>query len=418
VTRTFASTETREGNWQDVTNEKGVTTRLLSAPNDVYRHVDYASDVTKRPPGKWRPPTNYSRSVEQGAVCPFVSFSAWQMRYKSNHKLYRNFEGRFYDSGCPLDAALPSYNPVFRDRAITKALAQLKSQKVNLAVAFGERKRTAEMITDSVVKIRKAVRSARRLDFSNSLRHLAGVKEKSRSRRAKLRPADDREVSSGWLEIQYGWKPLLSDVHGACEELRRNDERHPERYTCSVKGSASSGRQVSYEYRPQITWPNGQGIRWKCHRRTRSRESAFVRLDYVLANPTLATLAQVGITNPLEVAWELVPFSFVADWFIPVGSYLGSLDAALGWDFLGGSVTQVSKRTRAGRAFLLDFPINSSHYAVPGSFNSEWASHYRAKMDRTTYSSSPIPGLPRLEKDPVRGLRLANAIALLGQAFR
>lgn len=33
-------------------------------------------------------------------------------------------------------------------------------------------------------------------------------------------------------------------------------------------------------------------------------------------------MAQLGLLNPEIVAWELLPFSFVADWFIPIGSYL------------------------------------------------------------------------------------------------
>jgi hypothetical protein len=148
------------------------------------------------------------------------------------------------------------------------------------------------------------------------------------------------------------------------------------------------------------------------------RESAYVRLDYVLANPALASLAQAGITNPLEVAWELVPFSFVADWFFPVGAYLGSLDADFGWSFKGGSVTRVMKRTVTGWSSFSRTAITPGMYGVDGSFSAPKASHYRAKMDRAVYASSPIPDLPRLEKDPVRGLRVGNAIALLAQAFR
>lgn len=39
-----------------------------------------------------------------------------------------------------------------------------------------------------------------------------------------------------------------------------------------------------------------------------------------------ARLAPYGLTNPLLTAWELVPFSFVADWFVNVGDTIASLD--------------------------------------------------------------------------------------------
>jgi hypothetical protein len=47
----------------------------------------------------------------------------------------------------------------------------------------------------------------------------------------------------------------------------------------------------------------------------------------------------LGLTNPLAIAWELVPFSFVLDWLVPVGTWLQSLDATLGVKFVGGCRT-------------------------------------------------------------------------------
>lgn len=43
-----------------------------------------------------------------------------------------------------------------------------------------------------------------------------------------------------------------------------------------------------------------------------------------------------GLLNPLSVAWELMPLSFVADWFLPIGSYLSGFDANLRFDVTSG----------------------------------------------------------------------------------
>jgi hypothetical protein len=40
----------------------------------------------------------------------------------------------------------------------------------------------------------------------------------------------------------------------------------------------------------------------------------------------------LGLINPAVVAWELVPFSFLVDWFIPVGKFLDSWTDQLGYD--------------------------------------------------------------------------------------
>jgi hypothetical protein len=49
-----------------------------------------------------------------------------------------------------------------------------------------------------------------------------------------------------------------------------------------------------------------------------------------LSSPHLSELQQLGLTNPALVAWELVPFSFVFDWFIQVGDWLTGLTALQG----------------------------------------------------------------------------------------
>ncbi len=46
--------------------------------------------------------------------------------------------------------------------------------------------------------------------------------------------------------------------------------------------------------------------------------SSRVRVD----NPNLFLASRLGLTNPAAVAWELVPYSFVVDWFVNVGDYL------------------------------------------------------------------------------------------------
>jgi hypothetical protein len=38
----------------------------------------------------------------------------------------------------------------------------------------------------------------------------------------------------------------------------------------------------------------------------------------------------MGLTNPAVVAWELVPFSFVVDWFVNVSEFLGQFDEFIG----------------------------------------------------------------------------------------
>lgn len=43
---------------------------------------------------------------------------------------------------------------------------------------------------------------------------------------------------------------------------------------------------------------------------------------YTVENPLYRILSSVGLLNPAAIAWELVPLSFVFDWFYNIGDFL------------------------------------------------------------------------------------------------
>jgi hypothetical protein len=51
-------------------------------------------------------------------------------------------------------------------------------------------------------------------------------------------------------------------------------------------------------------------------------------------------LSNHDLINPLSIGWEVIPYSFVVDWFAPIGNTLSSLTATAGLDFLGGYGSQ------------------------------------------------------------------------------
>lgn len=141
----------------------------------------------------------------------------------------------------------------------------------------------------------------------------------------RVRPQTLRKDASGaWLEWSFGWVPAYQDIHSAIDNMYASPAITPVRV--STKGNSMNFHQSSY--RPHDGW-GSYNIR---------RENHLVYQQYgacgcsgVVENPALALASSLGLTNPTHVAWDAVPFSFVVDWFIPVGNALKSIDAFYGF---------------------------------------------------------------------------------------
>lgn len=190
-------------------------------------------------------------------------------------------------------------------------LGKIADTKVNIAVSLAEASKTSDMILSMAKRIDSAYRAFRRGNF----RKVAKV--------LNLTPGT---VHKNWLEYKYGWTPLLMEVKGAAEFFA---QQHVERKPRFV---AKSHRERKFNTSRSVAY-TAYGWSTPSHSYTEQVESVYTYKAKVwceLTNPHMSALQQLGITNPLLIAWELVPFSFVFDWFIQVGDYLEGLTALHG----------------------------------------------------------------------------------------
>lgn len=140
-----------------------------------------------------------------------------------------------------------------------------------------------------------------------------------------------------------------------------------------------------------------------------------VRLDYVLDRAALKSLTAIGLMDPASTAWELVPWSFVVDWTLPIGDWLSSLSATLGLSFRAGSYTYISKFNgvaRVDRERVRFDGYDQFYGQVTGT-----APVQRMRMNRVTYNGTPFP-LPSFKSPFTSAKRAANALALAQQNLR
>lgn len=158
-----------------------------------------------------------------------------------------------------------------------------------------------------------------------------------------------RRFSSTYLEFHFGWSPLMKDIYDAMEVF--DNPIKPHRIKTSAHGVFPGPFNVNTV--TQDSW-------WTYYEYREGTYEQTVKLqaDLVITNLNLAMMQQVGLANPAKIAWELVPFSFVLDWFVNVGDYLGSLTDFAGVELLNAHRTIFTRY--AGSGYKYNIPFNPS----------------------------------------------------------
>jgi len=297
-----------------------------------------------------------------------------------------------------------------KNRAFMRLGKQASAVKVNLAQFFGERRQTANLLADTARRIASAASALKHADlrtFQKAL-SLSGAQTRTVTqswKRVQDTPINHR-VANHWLEYVYGWKPLLSDLYAGAEYLasRMHD---PPKTSGLVEASASKNVQVSI---PIIR--NGSGA-IRVARLSTHKVGVKAAMLYTLQSEARSVLAQTGISNPLLLAWELLPYSFVVDWFLPVGNYLESLTTFDGFDMTAGYVTTLESSTSARDVYF------DQDYSYPTKwvFEDGRVTLAACRLHRTTETLDYVPVL----KSPIGGeplSRFLTASALLTNIFR
>lgn len=188
-----------------------------------------------------------------------------------------------------------------------------------------------------------------------------------------------------WLAYSFILKPTLGTVYEAASEAFRNAQS-----TRLVKARGKSLLDVDF------VLPNGHHVVGNHSVRTE------IGAEMYCADPSVPqNAARFTSLNPLSIAWELMMFSFVVDWWWNVGGYLRSLESAVAFNsaFRSGYST-VTIRSWMGTQFEL----------APNYGHVKGAWRYQS-LSRTALSSMPFPRRPVVRFDT--GWRQAVHIAAL-----
>lgn len=187
------------------------------------------------------------------------------------------------------------------DYLVRKIYSKIANKKVHIGNMLAERHQTWSLLKESIQRLRALINLKKKVLQTS----LHAVK-------------DPNWLSGEFLKFKFGAEPLANDIIELSKLV--NDEGKELGPIVAVRSNVK--RHLSFDI---------DGVQFD-GRVTMSRVYKFTTRDTAIAN-----IQSLGLINPAEVAWEVTPWSFVIDWFLPVGAWIESHTAALGMQFLTGT---------------------------------------------------------------------------------
>ncbi len=305
------------------------------------------------------------------------------------------------------DASLDTSVSASQQNAVLqKLLTKIKGHDFDLGVELGQMRQTVSLLSGNLGKLGRAAVALKRGDFVSAARQLG-----ARSRSTNLKGND---ISGRWLELQYGWLPLLSSSFEAAKAFE----------------SMSNGpRRTTFEASVSTTRTSNELSLSPGNFSAKCQGKLTRRLKYEMYEEMSAP-RQLGLADPASILWELTPWSFVVDWFVPIGSYLDNLNQIphLLGRWLITDMVQYAEQVPTWKWISTahqstgPLPGEPSGVLVRGSTISvvSWPNPRvsAVKINRTFSSSPPSVPFPGIKASgAIHGNRLWNAIALAYQRF-
>ena len=230
---------------------------------------------------------------------------------------------------------------------INQAKKKLGEGRMNLGVTLVELDDTARMVKSNGLRVLGALRALVTTKNRQHAYKMLGVKP-GRRRDAKVRDALEKSDFTGaWLEMQFGWMPLLNDIYGAVAAYHDGIKTRG----ILVSGSAGKryknlGNQVRRLGKSTIHSTAGVSV-WSDSDPLKGRELARrAKFTGRVSNPALRSLQELGLINPALLAWNRMAYSFVIDWILPIGTFLAGLTAGAGLTQVRGYTIREWRQTK------------------------------------------------------------------------
>lgn len=265
---------------------------------------------------------------------------------------------------------------------VNKLAKRVRGTDLVPSVFLAQAGESIDMINHTTTLVAKSIIAAKRGNFKGAwdlLTNGGGALPKGAVKRF------NESFTSGWLSMQYGWLPLYDDLGQACNAI------------ASMRVNPVTREYNVQTLKPGVIHDNFGGL-------GPGRAVSYLKLKLIVTQSNFSPQLP-SIWDASQVAWELLPYSFVFDWAYPVSDYL---NARAFLEQMEGKVV----RTVFNNGVVFGCSPRGA-YSIGLNYR-----HRSIKLSRTVQSVSaygssiPLPSLD-LSLGPKR---LLNGLSLLYQA--
>ena len=344
----------------------------VERPNEPHwRSIKPATAKTKvtfRNGVPWRPPTNYGRT-------------ACRWRYVSGVKTERYHNGvgwrtrtttgvdtggiHIQDIEHPNGAIAFGWEDV---QTLVECMNRLNDSKVSLGEYLAESVKSAEMLAGAGQELLSALLLAKKGQWGAIPKKFGWYRDR---------------LSNYYLQYEYGWKPLCSDLHQLLENAQKGLSYPQLLHATKNQDNVLSAKWTHY------------GL--QCEGTMNVKNNCTVYAE--VRRPDLVAAQAYRTINPAALTWNLIPYSFVVDWFMPIGNFLEHLSAKAGLGFVAATQSQV-------RTSIFDIKLPTGTCKANKTY-----------MQRKVLNDFPRAYIPYAKANPFNTKRVAVTTALLSQLF-
>lgn len=180
--------------------------------------------------------------------------------------------------------------------------------------------------------------------FGSSLELIAKIERRKKFWLGKKAYNAAQAGAKAWLETRYGWKPLIGDAQSIMRTATKSRLSLSE---VRVARASAKDERTLIETVDTYICSNSYRVRGTKTRTIKVRASAGIFYRLLPIDQGEAVLRQLGLhgQNVPSTVWELIPLSFVVDWFVNAGLWITAITPRSDIQTLGNWVTKVTDTT-------------------------------------------------------------------------